>query len=604
MQAWKMDADQRIKELEDKIATLESMIQRAGEAETYQNQLEFLANTALDFLGQTDQSDIYGYIGNKLVELIDDAIVIINSFDEHSMELKVRYFGGGDGIMDRIVAVLGRQPLQQTITLSEDTMQEMFRSANKLYKFEGGLHESSDGNIPKPVARALESLILANETYGITFERGGELYGTATIITKGDSRLENPKVIEGFIFQCSIALYRQHMEAELRNAKKEAEESDKLKSAFLANISHEVRTPMNGIMGLAHLLANPEIGREAQQEYVNLILSSGNVLISLLDDIMDVSRIEANQVVASKEDFPLNELMRELQGFFSTELEMMGKKVLELSCKVALEDNDAVIHTDRVKLRQVLVNLLSNALKFTETGKIEFGYELQQDKSLLFFVTDTGIGISPEKQKRIFERFVQADDSLSRHFGGSGLGLSICKGFVDLLGGKIWVESAPNKGARFYFTIPDVNRSGKTLEEPAEAPSGKGLTASDRNWEDKTILIVEDDHINYQLLEVVLKRTGVNLLHAVTGMDAVRYCREQPRIDLVLMDVQLPEMNGFEAIKLIKESHPSIPIIVQTANSLNEEKTRADEAGCQGFMTKPISLNKFMSEVDKFMQKA
>jgi signal transduction histidine kinase/CheY-like chemotaxis protein len=472
----------------------------------------------------------------------------------------------------------------------------------------GGLLESSDGNIPKSLAIAIESLGQANETYGITFERGGELYGTATIITLGESRLEDPKVIEGFVFQCSIALYRQQVETELRNAKKEAEESDRLKSAFLANMSHEVRTPMNGIMGLAHLLANPDIDSETQQEYVNLILNSGNVLISLLDDIMDVSRIEAKQVVASKEDFNLNELMRELHGFFSTELEVMGKKVLELSYKVALDDDDAVIHTDRVKLRQIMVNLLSNSLKFTETGRIEFGYQLQQDNSLLFYVSDTGIGISTDKQKQIFERFVQADDSLSRHFGGSGLGLSICKGFVDLLGGKIWVDSAPSKGARFYFTIPDVNKSPKTAERMADSrdgePASGSLTASDRNWQDKTILIVEDDHINYQLLEVVLKRTGVNLLHAVTGMDAVRFCQEQPKIDLVLMDVQLPEMNGFEAIRLIKQSQPDIPIIVQTANSLNEEKTRADEAGCQGFMTKPISLNKFMSEVDKFMQKA
>ncbi len=390
------------------------------------------------------------------------------------------------------------------------------------------------------------------------------------------------------------------METELRQAKKEAEESDKLKSAFLANMSHEVRTPMNGIMGLAHLLANPDIDSATQQEYVNLILNSGNVLISLLDDIMDVSRIEANQVVATKEDFQLNELIKELHGFFSTELEVTGKKVLELSYRVAIDDASSVIYTDRVKLRQILVNLLSNALKFTETGRIEFGYQLQQDKSLLFYVFDTGIGISHEKQKRIFERFVQADDSLSRHFGGSGLGLSICKGFVDLLGGKIWVESSPNKGAKFYFTIPDVNLSDRTVDQPVS----QKLTAGERNWEDKTILIVEDDHINYQLLEVVLKRTRVNLLHAVTGMEAVRLCREQPKIDLVLMDVQLPEMNGFEAIKLIKEYQPQIPIIVQTANSMNDEQTRADEAGCQGFMTKPISLNKFMSEVDRFLQKA
>jgi signal transduction histidine kinase len=595
-----MDADKKIEELQAKIAALEGKILSAGEAAKYQVQLEFLANTALDFLGQTDQSDIFEYIGNKLVELIDDAIVIVNSFDEAAMELQVRYIGGGEGIVDKIVAVLGRQPLQQTVTLTEDTMQKMFKSANKLYRFEGGLHESSDGNIPKPVATTLETLIQANETYGITFESRGELYGTATIITKGESRLEDPKVIEGFIFQCSIALYRQHMEAELRKAKKEAEESDKLKSAFLANMSHEVRTPMNGIMGLAHLLANPDIDNATQQEYVNLILSSGNVLISLLDDIMDVSRIEANQVVASKDDFQLNELIKDLHGFFSTELEVMGKKVLELSYKLALDDASSMINTDRVKLRQVLVNLLSNALKFTDTGRIEFGYQLQQDQSLLFFVSDTGIGISHEKQKRIFERFVQADDSLSRHFGGSGLGLSICQGFVDVLGGKIWVESSTNQGAKFYFTLPDVNQSGKIADKPAS----QGLTASDRNWEDKTILIVEDDQINYQLLEVVLKRTGVNLLHAVTGMDAVRYCEEQPKIDLVLMDVQLPEMNGFEAIKLIKQNQPNIPIIVQTANSMNEEKTRADEAGCQGFMTKPISLNKFMSEVDKFLQKA
>ena len=247
-----------------------------------------------------------------------------------------------------------------------------------------------------------------------------------------------------------------------------------------------------------------------------------------------------------------------------------------------------------------MVNLISNAIKFARKGDIDFGYELdKKNKELVFHVSDTGPGIKPELQEMIFGQFVQGDNSSTRQYGGSGLGLAICKGFLDLMGGKIWLESEPGEGTTFYFRLPYE----KIEDTPSRTDdSGSGLRL--RNWEGKTGLIVEDDYINYKLLEGVLKRSHARVLFAVNGKEAVRICLGKDEPDLVLMDIQLPEMNGLEAIRQIRKTKPDLPIIVQTANVLNDEKKRAEEEGCQGFIIKPVNLKYFMDEVGKILDKA
>ena len=247
-------------------------------------------------------------------------------------------------------------------------------------------------------------------------------------------------------------LFERHLaqKADLIKARLHAEESDRLKSAFLANMSHEIRTPMNGIMGFAGLLREPDITDEQRNSYIKIIEESGNRMLNIINDLISISIIESGQLKLHVAPFNVNELMDYIYAFFNQEVE---KKGIHLSVSKQLNADEAILNSDREKVYAILTNLVKNASKYTHSGKISFGYECREDH-FLFFIHDTGIGISKEKQKVIFERFVQADDSISRDYEGVGLGLAIVKAFVDRLGGKIWLESEPGVGSSFYFTLP------------------------------------------------------------------------------------------------------------------------------------------------------
>jgi signal transduction histidine kinase/CheY-like chemotaxis protein len=592
-----MDQEKKIQELELEVQKLKSRIRIDKKEMTYQEQLVFLSNTALDFLSHSEHPDLFEYIGKKLLGIVDNSVVIISSFEPVCNELTIRYIGGIEGMLDKVEKILGRRPGQMKVRLTEKTTELLREIPNKLHRFREGFYESSDGTISRPVAKALERLIHANEMYGIVFERNGQIFGTATLITRGKARVDDPQLIEAFIFQSSIALHRQLLENELIVVKKQADHSNKLKTAFLANMSHEIRTPMNGILGLTSLLSDPGIDPDTHREYVDLISSSGNVLLNLLDGIMDISRIEANQVILNRESFNLNKLFNELKNYYHSELILLGKKEIEIETVVSFDKEDAWITADQVKIRQILVNLIGNAIKFTDRGKIEFGYKFRKNKNqLLFHVSDTGPGIKKELREVIFEQFIQGDYSSTREYRGSGLGLAIIKGFLDLMDGKIWLKSVTGKGSTFFFTLPYAVK-----RDPLKGTSEPGLHQIKRNWKKYRILIVEDDYINYKLLEGVLKRSSARIIHSATGREAVKICRGKEIPDLVLMDLQLPGMSGFETIAEIRESNPDLPIIVQTANALHGEKKKAEELGCQGFILKPVNLDNFLNEVGKYL---
>jgi signal transduction histidine kinase/CheY-like chemotaxis protein len=381
---------------------------------------------------------------------------------------------------------------------------------------------------------------------------------------------------------------RKEDEKELIRAKEKAEESDKLKTAFLHNISHEIRTPMNAIVGFSALLGEPDLDSRTQKSYIEIIMQSSDHLLSIISDIVDISNIEADLAKTLESEISLNKTVRSLCDLF---IPKAKEKKIELVCETGLSDSDDFILTDSTKLNQILSNLMSNALKFTDKGHIKLHYELK-DNFLEFCVSDTGIGISHENHNRIFNRFYQVDSEVTRLYEGTGLGLSISKAYVELLGGRIWVTSEPGKGTSFFFTIPYKKQIAKTLTVYKDKVPDTFVFP-----QKKKILVAEDVESNFKLITYFLSGSNTELLHAFNGKEAVEKCLSISNIDLILMDIKMPVMDGYTAVKLIREKNITIPIIAQTAYA--DDKEKAIEYGCSGFISKPFDkkgLFKVLSE--------
>lgn len=376
-------------------------------------------------------------------------------------------------------------------------------------------------------------------------------------------------------------------ERELITAKEKAEESDKLKSAFLTNMSHEIRTPMNSIIGFSSLFVKEDLNEKKRKIYASTIIKSGHQLLNLVNDILDISLIETGKLELNFEDIVVNDILLELYNTYSIQ---HNDKNISFYMYKGLKDAESTILTDSTRLVQVLSNLLNNAFKFTPKGHIKFGYTLK-DKNLQFFVEDTGIGISAELHHKIFEQFRQAELGLTRQYGGTGLGLAISKNLVNLLGGDIWIKSQKKKGSTFYFTIP--YKKSKTQIKKIESPS---LNKENKEY---IILVVEDEASNFLFLDEILAHKNISLIHAKDGLEAVEICKSNKRIDLVLMDIKMPKMNGYEATGIIKKENPSLPILAQTAYAMKEDEVKALEAGCDGYISKPIEEEKLLILIEK-----
>jgi PAS domain S-box-containing protein len=378
---------------------------------------------------------------------------------------------------------------------------------------------------------------------------------------------------------------------DLRMALAKAEENDRLKTAFLNNISHEIRTPMNAIIGYSTLLNEADAQPHKRKAFTEIICNAGTQLLSIIDDIINISTLEAGQEILRLGTTDLNALMKSICQQFQLRAD---SKNIQLEVVTHLSGDLARIHSDETKLNQILSNLLINALKFTKHGRIVFGYTIRNNQ-LEFFVEDSGIGIPQHMHGLIFERFRQVDSSVIREYGGTGLGLAISKAYVELLGGKIWLKSEPGKGSTFYFTIPYLNEQGSREENSIQLkPTIFELDLR------KTILVAEDEEYNFLLIKEILSNFNCEILRASNGEEAVEICRNNDQISFVLMDIKMPLMDGFEATRRIKSFKPHLPVIAQSAYVHDEDKNKASLAGCDDYITKPFEKGTFVKLMETY----
>jgi len=384
--------------------------------------------------------------------------------------------------------------------------------------------------------------------------------------------------------------------------RKIAEESDQLKSAFLANMSHELRTPMNAIIAFSNFLREPELNAGKRMEYLDHILAAGDSLLRLIDDIIDIAKIESKQIKMFIQPTNISRLLCQIYEFYNELRGKNNKKHIRFNLNIE-DDFSYIINTDSQRLKQVLSNLIDNAFKYTEKGEIKVGFETTEN-SVAFYVSDTGIGIPKDKQDEIFSRFYQLNVRKDRRLSGTGLGLAICVNLVKLLGGKLSVESEFEKGSKFKILLP--------VESVKKQPNPKVWEQKDNNtkpetvrpsynWHNITILIAEDEDLNYKVLDSVLTRTKAHLIRAKDGISAVEICRNQ-KVDLVLMDVQMPGMDGYEATQEIKKLNNRTPVIAQTSFAMTGEKEKCLKSGCDDFISKPLNIQDLLKKIEHFIR--
>jgi PAS domain S-box-containing protein len=436
-------------------------------------------------------------------------------------------------------------------------------------------------------------------------------YGTGSLETRWQTKdgrvinilmnstpVDSVDLLKGVTFTALDITKIKETEKDLRAAIKKAEESDHLKSAFLANMSHEIRTPMNGILGFANLLKKPGLKGEKQQAFIEIIEKSGKRMLNIINDIIDISKIEAGLMKLDINESNVNEQIGYIYTFFKPEAESKG---ISLSFKIPLPEKEAIINTDHEKVYAILTNLVKNAIKYTEEGSIELGYILKRDTKpgeLEFYVKDTGIGIPENRQEAIFDRFIQADIANEKAHQGAGLGLAITKTYVEMLGGRIWVESVEGKGSTFYFTLPCNTEPAAETNNRQPDRQEKIATISGLK-----ILVAEDDEVSEILLEETVKIFGNVIIKARTGVEAVNACLANPDIDLILMDIRMPGMGGYEATQKIRRFNKKVIIIAQTAYGQKGDREKSIESGCNDYIAKPVDENELKAVIIKYFGK-
>lgn len=387
----------------------------------------------------------------------------------------------------------------------------------------------------------------------------------------------------------------EHQRDKVKEAKEEVERSERLKTTFLKNMSHEIRTPLNGIIGFTEMIMNSSmsISEQERDEYAEIINKSSQQLLSIMSNVLEISKIEIGEVKVDYEAVDIKALSQELIKSFQAEVD---EKELTFSYQLGEPDEACVAEMDKKKISQILTSLLSNAIKFTKEGSIHFSYGINPNmKHIIFKISDTGPGIPRHLHEQVFESFHRMDIDASR---GAGLGLAISQGFAKVLGGQISLESQIGEGTTFYISLPYVPATLVESKPKVQVQDTKAI----EEFGKKKVLIAEDETFNYKLLEALLTRLGYEVLWAKNGQIAVDLATEHPDLDLILMDIKMPIMNGTEATKQIRAKYPNIPIVGQSAFAFANEQEQSIEAGCNAYLTKPIKRKELLDTMTNLFE--
>jgi PAS domain S-box-containing protein len=455
--------------------------------------------------------------------------------------------------------------------------------SNLTYSEDIELQKSASNSILYGLKRSyqIDKRIVAKNGRIIWTEEFGKIYS-----------IDNERYLLNIIRENSA---EKEIETELNRAKQKVEEAEKLKSAFLDNMPHEIRTPLHAITGFTSLLSDVNLTTEERIEYVKFIQDSSNDILNLIDNIIEIAKLETNQVKPKRERCYINSVIDHLYEDIRSKQKNMGKDAIELKVIKSNADPAYMIFSDSERIFHIIGHLLNNALKFTDMGSIEFGYLPEKNGKIEFFVKDTGIGIPKDQQNIIFQKFGKSGNINTDKNRGTGLGLTLAKRYIELLNGDIQLKSEIGKGSTFTFTIPVEADSKITISKPS--------VYGELNWNAKTILVAEDTESNYFFIEAFLERTNVNLLWAQDGREAIELFREHgENISLILMDIMMPEIDGFDATREIKKMDPNVPIIAQTALALPDDEDKCYEVGCDYVLVKPINSEDLIATIKRFIR--
>ena len=441
------------------------------------------------------------------------------------------------------------------------------------------IRDIRSGLTPKAIYEDLWKTILSGRVWRGELQnkkKNGKFYWESAVIS---AILGTNGEITNYVSIMEDITLKKRILRELVSAKEDAEESDRLSTDFLSNISYEMRTPMNGLLGFSELLKNPALSEKEKAKYIDIIHQSGQRMLTLINDLIDLTSIEAGETTLQVMATPVNSLLRDINAVLKPELNQAG---VFLHLSTGLPDDESIIETDGEKLKRILTNLVQKVMRFASKGCVEFGY-VRNHEHLEFHVFDAVPGISFDIQNNILERVTQKTFYSSFENESTGIGLSISNAYVEMLGGAIRVESVEGRVKGFSFTLPykplaALNTGNLSHVQAQDIDSLSGMT----------ILIVDDDEVSRYLFKMNLKGENVSLLFAGDGLEAIAQVRSHPKIDIVLMDLKMPKMDGFEATREIKQMHPALPVIAQTAYISPEDREKAKEAGCDSFITKPI----------------